>query len=407
MNKNPQTHRRPALTGSGFDPTASILENLECGVILVDSRLTVLSINQWLIDHSGIRLDPVVGRNFMELFPGMKKSQLAKSIEAALRYEIKSILTPDINLTPLPLFEKNKEKAPLNHVIHISPVKGPDGAIFCLMQIGDVASASLRDRLYYEKSLRMHDEAEALRESSRHAMNANKAKSEFLALMSHELRTPLNAIIGFADILKDEILGPHTVHQYQEYSTDISEAGNHLLTLINDILDLSKIDAGKYALHEEVVDVPEIIRSAENLLRHQVTQNAQKLEIIYPDDLPDLRVDSRSLKQMILNLLSNAVKFTPDKGHIRLTVDRNEEQDMRISVSDDGIGIAAHEIPLIMQPFTQSESNMTRQQPGTGLGLSLVKKMVEMHEGRINLESRIGKGTTVTLTFPRERVIEI
>ena len=262
--------------------------------------------------------------------------------------------------------------------------------------------------VYTFRDVSLRKTAEVALERAMHeAVQASQAKSDFIANMSHEFRTPLNAIIGFADILKDEILGPHTVHQYQEYSTDISEAGNHLLTLINDILDLSKIDAGKYALHEEVVDVPEIIRSAENLLRHQVTQNAQKLEIIYPDDLPDLRVDSRSLKQMILNLLSNAVKFTPDKGHIRLTVDRNEEQDMRISVSDDGIGIAAHEIPLIMQPFTQSESNMTRQQPGTGLGLSLVKKMVEMHEGRINLESRIGKGTTVTLTFPRERVIEI
>jgi len=412
MNKNTHPKAQLALGHLEFDCNAYILENLECGIILIDSNLTILSINQWLLDHSDLRQSSYEGKKFLHMFPGMKNTQLDKSIEAALRYEIKSILTPDINLHPLPLYEKSspltgldKEKAPLNHVIYISPMKAPDDTHLCLLQIGDVASASMRDRMYFEKSLRMHDEAEALRQSSRNAENANKAKSEFLALMSHELRTPLNAIIGFADILKDEILGPHSVSQYKEYSTDISDAGNHLLTLINDILDLSKIDAGKYSLNEEIVDVTEIAQSARSLVRHQMTKNEQKFDIIYPDNLPDLRVDGRSLKQMILNLLSNAIKFTPDNGRITLTIDQNNNKDMQISVTDNGIGIAPHEIPLIMQPFTQSESNMTRQNQGTGLGLSLVKKMVEMHNGSVALESKIGEGTTVTLTFPCDRVI--
>ncbi len=404
----------PKLSSIGFYSTADILGNLECGIILLDAHLNILTINQWFMDHSDLRRQLAPGDNFLDIFPAMANTQLDKSIDAALRYEIKSILTPDINMDPLPLFENDgagprmdKEKVSLSHVIHISPVREADGSHLCLLQIEKVTSATIRDRLYHEQSIRILDEAEALRHSSRLEEKAHKAKSEFLALMSHELRTPLNVIIGFADILKDELLGPHSISQYKDYSTDISQAGHHLLNLINDILDISKIDSGKYSLQEEVVDVTEVIRSAESLVRHQVIENDQNLLISFPDDLPDLNVDSRSLKQMLVNLLSNAVKFTPDGGQIELTIFQNDNKDLIFSVRDNGIGIAQHEIPLIIQPFTQSEANMTRHKPGTGLGLALVKKMVEMHEGSIDIKSQIGKGTTVTLTFPANRVVAI
>lgn len=414
MKTNIQAKNTPGQSQDNFSQDLSLLDNLACGIIVVNSDLTIQTLNQWMITHSDLRSPPFITQNFLTLFPDMKNTQLDKSIEAALRYDIKSVLTPDINLTPLPLFEDapsnptlNKDKAPLSHTIHISPLPQSKGPSLCLIQISKAANNSLKDSLFHEQSLRMMDEAEALRQSQRNAEQANKAKSEFLALMSHELRTPLNAIIGFADILKDELLGTHAIAQYKDYSHDISDAGNHLLNLINDILDISKIDAGKYALNEEIVDVLEIARNAQSLIRNQVSQNNQKFTLTYRDDLPDLEVDGRSLKQMILNLLSNAIKFTPDGGSIEMNISHTDQDEMVISVTDNGIGVAPHEIPLIMQPFTQSESNMTRQHQGTGLGLSLVKKMIELHGGSIHLASKLGAGTTVTLTFPPERVIEI
>ncbi|WP_339865552.1 sensor histidine kinase [Paremcibacter congregatus] len=391
-----------------------LLDHLACGIIVIDAQQNILTLNQWMVNHSMLCPETAVGQNFLDLFPDMKNTQLDKSIEAALRYDIKSVLTPDINLTPLPLFEhhpsnipQNNTKASLRHAINISPVAQPDQTTACLIQITKVANSSLKDSLFFEQSLRMMDETEALRQSQRSAEQANKAKSEFLALMSHELRTPLNAIIGFADILKNELLGPHAITQYKDYSHDISEAGNHLLNLINDILDISKIDAGKYALNEEIVDVHEVVRNTRSLIRNQISDNGQTLTIHYEDDLPDLKVDGRSLKQMVLNLLSNAIKFTPDGGTIDMKVKLNKNRDMVFSVVDNGIGIAPHEIPQLLQPFTQSESNMTRECQGTGLGLSLVKKMVELHGGTLHLASELGNGTTVTLTFPAERVIAV
>lgn len=414
MKKNIQAQKKPGVIQNMDDKYSAILKNLDCGIIFLDSQLTIHVLNQWVRDHSNLGQSSYEGENFLKIFPDMKNTQLDKSIEAALRYQIKSILTPDINLNPLPLYEYESnptdlrpDKKPLSHIINISPVVGNDDSIMCLIHISNIPSSTIRDSLFHEQSLRLYGEAEALRESSRIAEKANKAKSEFLALMSHELRTPLNAIIGFADILKGELLGPHSIAQYKDYAGDISEAGTHLLTLINDILDLSKIDAGKYALNDEIVDVPEIVKSAESLIRPLIDQNFQNLITTFPEDLPDLKVDVRSLKQMVLNLLSNAVKFTPDNGSISVNISRNDAGEMELSVSDNGIGIAKHEISMIMQPFTQAESNMTRERQGSGLGLALVKKMVEMHDGSINLTSQIGEGTTVTLTFPPQRVVAL
>lgn len=394
--------------------TSAILENLACGVILLDSQQTILSLNHWVKEHSPLLTTSYEGQKFFDIFPKMKNTQLDKSIEAALRYEIKSFLTPDINLNPLPLYSSNVQEngvgqnnPALPHTITIIPMRDSSDTPICLLQIEKLNNSTVKNGLFYEQSLRLHSEAETMKQSTRSIEKANKAKSEFLALMSHELRTPLNAIIGFADILKDEILGAHSIVQYQDYSKDISDAGNHLLKLINDILDISKIDAEKYSLHEEVVDVTEIIRSVGHVMQGQLTENNQKFSIDFPDDLPDLKVDSRSLKQMMLNLLSNAVKFTPDGGSVDVDISHDAESGMTISITDNGVGIAPHEISHIMQPFTQSDSRNIRQQQGTGLGLTLVKKMVELHGGNIEMTSQIGLGTTVKLIFPKERVIPI
>ena len=413
MTRTVQEKKQAELYPVAGVETSTILENLACGLILLDSQQTILSLNHWMKSHSTLDATSYEGQNFFDIFPDMKNTQLDKSIEAAIRYGIKSFLTPDINLNPLPLYTSEivgqtigQNNPPLSHAITIIPMQQSSGKSLCLLQI-EKLNNTVKNGLFYEQSLRLHTEAETIKQSTQSIEKANQAKSEFLALMSHELRTPLNAIIGFADILKDEILGPHSISQYQDYSKDISEAGNHLLKLINDILDISKIDSEKYSLHEEVVDVSEVVRSAGHVLQMQITQNNQNFSIAFPDDLPDLKVDSRSLKQMVINLLSNAVKFTPDGGSIKVDISHTTQDGMVIAIIDNGVGVAPHEISHIMQPFTQSETNTIHQQQGTGLGLTLVKKMVELHGGAIEMTSQIGLGTTVSLTFPNERVIPI
>ena len=233
---------------------------------------------------------------------------------------------------------------------------------------------------------------------------ANRAKSEFLANMSHELRTPLNAIIGFSEIMKDELSGPVNNPYYKEYVRDIYVSANHLLEVINDILDVSKVEAGKIELQETVVDLDNAIQSAMRLVIERAGEADVKIEFSPPPDLPRLYADARRVKQMLLNLLSNAVKFTPAGG--RVTIETKTASDgITISVADTGIGIAEDKIAMVFTPFAQVDGSLKRKYEGTGLGLSLTKGLIEIHGGSIALESAPGQGTTVSLWFPRQRII--
>ena len=233
---------------------------------------------------------------------------------------------------------------------------------------------------------------------------ASRAKSEFLANMSHELRTPLNAIIGFSEIMKDELSGPLENPYYQEYVRDIHASANHLLEVINDILDVSKVEAGKLDLQESSFDLDSIIHSAIRLVIERA-QDAGVAIVFAPDpDLPRLYADARRVKQMLLNLLSNAVKFTATGGKVSVETQLTADG-MSISVADTGIGIAADKVAGVFTPFAQVDGSLKRKYEGTGLGLSLTKGLVELHGGSITLESTLGKGTTVTLKFPNERVM--
>ena len=234
---------------------------------------------------------------------------------------------------------------------------------------------------------------------------ANSAKSEFLANMSHELRTPLNAVIGFSQLIYDQAYGPVGIAKYVEYAKDINDSGNHLLCLINDILDLSKIEAGMLELDEEIVDVAQIIRSAHVLLKERAEAGGVVLKHEIPADLPALRADERKLKQILLNLLSNAVKFTPAGGHVELRAATDAEGGFSISVADDGIGIAPEDMAKAMAPFGQVDSTLSRKYDGTGLGLPLTLALVELHGGDLTLESVAGSGTRATVRFPAERVV--
>jgi PAS domain S-box-containing protein len=245
-----------------------------------------------------------------------------------------------------------------------------------------------------------------LRQAKDQAEAANRAKSEFLANMSHELRTPLNAVIGFSEVMCGELFGALGNERYVDYANDIRESGNHLLAVINEILDFSRAEAGEMTLDEGEVDLPRVIRAARRLVEQRAAATGLTIEAALPEPLPSLRADERLLKQMLINLLSNAVKFTPEGGTIRVIVERGADGTLRIKVADTGIGMAPEEIPIALMPFRQVESGLSRKHGGTGLGLPLVRSLVELHGGGLAVDSRVALGTTVTLTFPAIRVIE-
>jgi len=240
-------------------------------------------------------------------------------------------------------------------------------------------------------------------EAKNSAESASRAKSEFLANMSHELRTPLNAIIGFSEILKQEPLGPLGHASYREYVRDVHESGVHLLKIINDILDLSKIEVGKLSLNEMPIDLRDAVESCIRIVRERAATAGLDLTADLLAQLPILNADERMVKQVLLNLLSNAIKFTPAGGTVRVSAGINADCGMFIRIADSGIGIAPADIEMALQPFVQIDSTLQRKYQGTGLGLPLARSMVEMHGGRFIIESTVGAGTTITVHFPPER----
>jgi two-component system, cell cycle sensor histidine kinase PleC len=237
------------------------------------------------------------------------------------------------------------------------------------------------------------------------AAAARQAMSNFLAMMSHELRTPLNAIIGFSDVLQREQFGPLGRPRYVEYARDIHGAGTHLLSLISDILDLSKVQAGRLELHEQPVELGETVTAAVRLIAERAQNAMLLLTTDVPVDLPPLIADELRLKQMLINLLSNAIKFTLPGGSVKVAAGFDGEE-LAIRVTDTGVGIAPEDIPTALSVFGQVGSPTTRRPAeGTGLGLPLVKALTELHGGRFALESVVGVGTTVSMIFPRDRII--
>jgi signal transduction histidine kinase len=227
---------------------------------------------------------------------------------------------------------------------------------------------------------------------------ANRHKSEFLANMSHELRTPLNAVIGFSEVLLEEMFGEVNPKQ-QEYLSDILSSGKHLLSLINDILDLSKIEAGRMELEAQPFDLPAALDNALTLIRERAARNSIGLVIHVDPGIGEILADERKIKQVLLNLLSNAVKFTPEGGKITMSAALNGGT-VEVSVADTGIGIAAEDQQAIFEEFRQVGSDYARKREGTGLGLALARRLVELHGGSLTVASELGKGSTFTFTIP-------
>ncbi len=233
---------------------------------------------------------------------------------------------------------------------------------------------------------------------------ANRTKSEFLANMSHELRTPLNAIIGFSDMMTRSMVGQNDTDKFLEYARDINDSGQHLLSLINDILDLSKVEAGKLELDEGSVDLSLVGARCLKLLRQKAEDSRLTFTHGLAPNLPKIRADERKLTQIGINLVSNAVKFTPSGGEVRVETGETDDG-VHLRVIDTGIGIAQQDIDKVLAPFTQLDSVLNRKYPGTGLGLPLAKALIELHGGSFAIVSTVGQGTTVTAAFPKERII--
>jgi len=240
---------------------------------------------------------------------------------------------------------------------------------------------------------------DALQAALAEAERANSTKSHFLATMSHEFRTPLNAILGFSEMLRGQYFGPLGADTYTEYANDIHSSGKHMLALVNDVLDISTIEAGKRFLVKETIAIEDVLKHCIRDVEKSADDNNINLVLEVLGDLPSLYADGRSVTQIIQNLLSNAIKFTDQKGTIVISAEATDGK-MKISVKDTGMGIPADQLPNITEPFSQADSNPHRTQEGTGLGLSIVKSLVEAHDGTLEIISDLGKGTTVTVTFP-------
>ena len=340
------------------------------------------------------------------LKPGAQYKEVARFAQLAIRQE-----------GPSPDGRRGVREAELNdgRWIQISERRTAEGGL--VMTAADITAIKTQEeaRRLNEEQLQkavigLERSQEQLSELARKyetekvkAESANRAKSEFLANMSHELRTPLNAINGFSEIMVQEMFGPLGDARYKGYSQDILSSGQHLLALINDILDMSKIEAGKMNLKFEPLLVEDVTEDAVRLVRNRAETAGQMLTIDFPSGLPEIEADYRAIKQILLNLLSNAIKFTPRGGRITVRADTRSDplgDRLRISVVDTGIGIAEDDLARLARPFEQVENQHSKTTQGTGLGLALTKSLVEMHGGALELQSAPGQGTTVAFSLP-------
>ncbi|HWU00355.1 MAG TPA: ATP-binding protein, partial [Terriglobales bacterium] len=365
---------------------ATAIASVSSGIIICDAQqpdLPITFANAAFCRISGYAMDEVLGRNCRFLQGRDTDPAAVEKLRRGLEQK-----------RPVQAVLRNyrKDGKTFWNDLHISPVSEIDGSVRHFIGIiNDVTS-------------RMRTE-ESLREAKNQAELANRSKTEFLANISHELRTPLNAIIGFSEVMKLGLFGQLGAPQYGGYVTDIHDSGQLLLSLINDLLDLSKIEAGRYTLSEERCSLDGLIDSAMRLVRDRAAAGKLKLKSKIDPKTPDLWADRRAALQIISNLLTNAVKFTPKGGRVTVSVapvpiHAGQRAYVAITVSDTGIGIAATDIPKVLSSFGQVDNAMSRQHDGTGLGLPIVKSLVELHGGRLTIDSTLGEGTSVTVTLP-------
>ncbi|MFC1673103.1 PAS domain-containing sensor histidine kinase [Pseudomonadota bacterium] len=352
-------------------------------IIVSDERGRITQTNSEIEKLLGYSREEIIGQAIEDLIPQNlreRHSNIRKTYFSERRHHLTG------NMSMITAQRKNGSVIPVDIALGDFKIKGISYTV-----------ASIRD-------MTEHREIEnQLRDAKDKAETFAKAKSEFLANMSHELRTPLNAIIGFSEALLSKTFGPFSNDRHEEYTTYVHNSGSHLLNIINDILDMSKVDAGKLDLYEEDVNIAEMVDTCFKMVEPRarnagvlMTNNVVEQSIV-------LWADSTRMRQMLLNLLSNAVKFTDENGTVTMDACILEDGTCALSVADQGIGMNAEAIQVALEPFGQVENSMTRQQEGTGLGLPLTKSLAELHGGMLILESEEGIGTTATIHMPAER----
>ncbi len=377
-------HEARASAITSRDRLTMAIENISEGFALYDDHTRLLLCNS--------RFREYLGSAKKMLFPGVSLSGILHGLA-----ERGILATPDETLDAwLPLREKAERDGEATIEVHLSegrwlrvtdrPTEG--GGIVSI--VSDITET--------------HERESALRNAKELAEQGSRSKSEFLANMSHELRTPLNAIIGFSQIMRAETLGPIGSPRYIEYLNDIIESSEHLLGVINDILDVAKSEAGKIDLYEEIVDIGAEVLLTGRLFAEQAAEAGVTLVAEPSRGLPKLWSDQRKIRQILLNLVSNAIKFTPSGGRVSVIIEPDDDGGLVLAVTDTGIGIRKEDVARAMAPFGQVESSLSRRYEGTGLGLPLTQALVERHGGRLVLDSEPGKGTRVAAHFPAERV---
>ena len=284
------------------------------------------------------------------------------------------------------------------HIFFIFLMRGLNSTVVSMLEYKAEKDALIAE---LEQAKSVSDEAR------RHAEAANMAKSRFLATMSHELRTPLNAILGFSEVMMQELMGKHQVPTYKTYSQDIHESGTHLLNLINEILDITRIEAGRYELNEEPILLVDVVEDCYRLVKLRSESKGQRLIERYSNDLQRVWADERAIRQICLNLLSNAIKFTPSGGDIYITVGRTRSGGQYISVRDTGPGIPEEEVPRVLSSFGQGSLAHQTAEGGTGLGLPIVRGLIKLHDGTFDLRTKLREGTEVIVSLPHNRVMEV
>lgn len=366
----------------------NIMENIVEGIITIDINGIIESFNPAAEKIFGYAAAEVLGENVSILTDEPDRSAHDSYLQNYLETGVQKIIGTGYR----EVTARRKDDTTFPAELTVSEMEYGSRKIF-IGTIRDISERKIADK--------------ALMAAKERAEFANRTKTEFLAHMSHELRTPLNAILGYSDILKGELLGPLGHEKYPDYVENISQAGSHLLNILSDILDVSKVEAGELEIEEEDVDIAAVFKECRVMVLERADMARVSLTMEAEDDLPKLFADRRRLKQILLNLLINAIKFTPEKGKIIVNAALIRDGEICLRVSDTGIGIAPENIPKILQPFGQVTDAYVVNKPGEGmgLGLPLVNSLVELHGGKLDIDSAPGDGTRVSVTFPPDRTL--
>ncbi len=361
----------------------SLLDASGLGIVITDHHGRIVRINDTFLKSYGWERNDLLGEEFSVLVPPEDRASCKQMHVEFINHEKHAS-------EELQFIKKNGSVADV--VVTMALMELSQKRRFIVATIGDITE---RKRLVRK-----------LRRAKEEADIANKAKSAFLANMSHELRTPLNAIIGFSELIKNEIFGPLSNAKYKEYMKDIHFSSRHLLEIINDVLDMSKIEAGKVELVESEVVMDDLFESVNRIMGDRATAQNIKLNFVVDDDMPNLKADQRLLRQVLINLVSNSIKFSSGGDTINIKAFILADGRARLAVEDEGCGIPYDKLSVVQEPFGQVNDPRYYTGQGTGLGLPLAKAMVDMHKGALVLESEEDRGTNVYIDLPKDRLID-